>query len=147
MLKKIMEHLSKYLCENPRFIKDFKKWLKREQKKKAVSMTDGSYIQKYQCWEGMLNMERIFIFYEWSTTQGSKLMFRRGKELYEFLEKSKITYPDYATRQKFVDADIIYMTCKPGKAELLCETSKEALEKTLSIYDNATRMPTPLGVG
>lgn len=129
-----MQHLTKYLCENPRFIRDFKHWLSREQKKKKVSMTDGQFIQKYQCWEGMLKMERIFIFYEWSTVDGSKRMFRNGKELYEFLENSHIAYPDYSTRQKFVDVDVIHMACKPGKAEIVCETSKEALAKTLANY-------------
>lgn len=126
-----MKHLTKYLIENPKFIKDFKFWLLRDKKKSSVKTYDGQFITKYSCWEGTLKMERTIIFYEWSNVTGTKRYFNLLKDFYEFLEESKIAYPDYNMRSEIEKCDVSHMTCVPGEAKLIHASSKEGLKKAL----------------
>lgn len=127
-----MQHVTRYLSENPKFIKDFKFWLMREKKKaSAKNCCSGAFITKYSCWEGTLNLERTIIFYEWSNLNGNKKFFNKVKDFYDFLEESKIKFPDYSIRKLIEDNEVMYFTCIPGKADLIASINFKGLEEAL----------------
>lgn len=126
-----MKHITQFLCENPKFVKDFKFWILRNKKKETVKSFDGEFVQKYGCWEGFLKFERTIVFFEWSDINGQKRYFSNTREFYKFLEESKITYPDYNMRKLIEENDLNYMACAPGKATLIHATSKDNLAAAL----------------
>lgn len=136
-----MKHITKYLCENPKFLKDFKFWILRDNKKHSVKSYDGQFITKYNCWEGFLKMERTVVFFEWSNVNGARRYFTNMKDFYNFLEESHIEYPDYNMRKLIDDNDISYMACRPDKAALIHAKTKDELSEALNKLKGA--LPTP----
>lgn len=133
-----MKHIYNYLTFNPRFIKDFKKHL-RKANIKRTGMYNGSYITKYSCYESFLEQRRTIIFFEWSDVDnGNKRYFNTIKSFYDFLEESKIAYPDYAAREAMIKFDLIYFACKEGTAILEYGCSREELKEKLEKPKTAT---------
>ena len=91
--------------------------------------TTGAYLNKYNCWSGFLEKSCFIIFYEWSNVNGSKKIFKKYQDFYDFLEASKISFPDYNMRLEMEKHDLIYATCVEGKSQLVIGASKEKLKE------------------
>jgi len=137
-----MGYIMNFLCTNARLKKMFERFLKIEANKSPTYYQYGSYGNRgaynteFYCYENDLNATKEIVFFEWSTLNGTQRHFKNLKDFYLFLKSSKIDLPTYDLRSKIIENNIVYTTCKRGKASIIASNSKTELSKLLEETNN-----------
>jgi len=127
----------KYLLYNLRFVADFKRFLEREDKKtNTTSYVYGVWSTEFGCYQNFLDTRKLIFFYEFSNLNNPPKRFHTIGELFRFLKESTIELPAYYMKEEMKKHEILYMCCKQGTKDLLCESTLQKLREKMNPVNN-----------